>query len=73
MDVPEDLSGLLQAMAIDFPAILRGNLVGIYLWRSLTYNAFDETCSDVGRSDRRAFAIDREFLDRKSRCCGFYH
>jgi hypothetical protein len=27
----KDLSDLLQAMATDFPAILRGNLVGIYL------------------------------------------
>jgi hypothetical protein len=34
-------------MAADFPAILRGNLVGVYLWGSLTYDAFDETCSDV--------------------------
>src|SRR5215467_5564667 len=47
MDVPRDLSDLLQAMASDFPAILRGNLLGIYLWGSLTYGAFDETCSDV--------------------------
>jgi Aminoglycoside adenylyltransferase, C-terminal domain len=34
-------------VAADFPAILRGNLVGVYLWGSLTYDAFDETCSDV--------------------------
>lgn len=91
-------------MAADFPAILRGNLVGIYLWGSLTYNAFDETCSDVdcvaiterdvddrefselddwfnhkaaqnrwvSRLDMR-FVIDREQLDKSSRCCGFYH
>lgn len=104
MDVPEDLSKLLKAMATDFPAILRGNIVGIYLWGSLTYNAFDETCSDVDcigvtrrdlddrefskldewfknkqeknrwidRIDMR-FVIDGEFLDRSSRCCGFYH
>jgi len=84
--------------------MLRENLVGIYLWGSLTYEAFDETCSDVDcivvtgrdlddrefseldewfkktgernrwvkRIDMR-FVIDREFLDKRSRCCGFYH
>ncbi len=104
MNVPNDLSGLLQAMGTDFPAILRGNLVGIYLWGSLTYDAFDETCSDVdcvgvtrrdlddrefseldewfknkeeqnrwvARIDMR-FVIEHEFLDKASRCCGFYH
>jgi len=91
-------------MAADFPAILRDNLVGLYLWGSLTYDAFDETCSDVDlvavtqrdldarefseldawfankeqqnrwvpRIDMR-FVIDHEFLDKASRCCGFYH
>jgi hypothetical protein len=104
MNVPQDLSDLLQAMSTDFPAILRGNLVGIYLWGSLTYDAFDETCSDVDcvgvtrrdldhrefseldewfknkkkqnrwvkRIDMR-FVIEHEFLDKASRCCGFYH
>jgi len=104
MNVPKDLSDLLQAMGTDFPAILRGNLVGIYLWGSLTYDAFDETCSDVDcvgvtrrdlddrefseldkwfknkeeqnrwveRIDMR-FVIEHEFLDKASRCCGFYH
>src|ERR1700722_5887936 len=103
MDIPKDLSDLLQAMATDFPAILRGNLLGFYLWGSLTYRAFDEACSDVDcigvtrrdlddlefstvdewfknkkgenswvhRIDLR-FVIDREFLDKASRCCGFY-
>jgi predicted nucleotidyltransferase len=103
-NVPSDLSDLLQMIANDFPAILRGNLVGIYLWGSLTYDAFDERCSDVDcvavttrdlderefselgewfrkegeknrwvkRIDMR-FVIDREFLDKSSRCCGFYH
>lgn len=47
MNIPGDLSDLLQAMARDFPAILRENLVGIYLRGSLTYDAFDEGCSDV--------------------------
>lgn len=104
MNPPKDLSDLLQAMGTDFPAILRGNLVGIYLWGSLTYDAFDETCSDVDcvgvtrrdlderelseldvwfknkeeqnrwvkRIDMR-FVIEHEFLDKTSRCCGFYH
>ena len=47
MNIPKDLSDLLQAMATDFPAMLRENLVGIYLWGSLAYDAFDEACSDV--------------------------
>ena len=46
-NIPDDLSELLQVMATDFPAILSGNLVGIYLWGSLTYETFDETYSDV--------------------------
>lgn len=102
MNMPNDLSCLLQAMVTDFATILRGNLVGMYLWGSLTYDAFDETCSDVDcigvtrrdlddrefaeldewfkakknrwvdRLDMR-FVIDREYLDKASRCCGFYH
>ena len=103
-NIPKDLSSLLEAMATDFPAILHGNLVGIYVWGSLTYDAFDETCSDfdsvevtrrhlgdrefseldgwfktkaeqnrwVKRIDMR-FVIDRELLDKASRCCGFYN
>jgi hypothetical protein len=102
--IPKDLSNLLQVMATDFPAILREDLVGIYLWGSLTYNAFDATCSGVDsivvtrrdlddrefseldewfrnkrdqnrwveRIDMR-FVIENEFLDKASRCCGFYH
>jgi len=102
--IPKDLSDLLQEIAIDFPKILHGNLVGIHLWGSLTYDAFDEQCSDVDcvvvtsrdlderefseldawfrseeeknrwvkRLDMR-FVIDHEFLDKASRCCGFYH
>jgi hypothetical protein len=102
-NTPKDLSDLLQKMAADFPVILRGNLVGVYLWGSLTYDAFDATCSDVDcvgvtqrdlddrefseldrwfknkraqnrwvqRIDMR-FVIDHEFLDKASRCCGFY-
>ncbi len=102
--IPKDLANLLQVMATDFPAILREDLVGIYLWGSLTYNAFDATCSDVDsivvtrrdldhrefsevdewfrnkrgqnrwveRIDMR-FVVENEFLDKASRCCGFYH
>ena len=44
---PENLRALLDEMANDFPSILENNLVGIYLWGSLTYEAFDERCSDV--------------------------
>lgn len=103
-DIPTDLNELLRTLVTDFQAILRGNLVGIYLWGSLTYEAFDETCSDVdfivvtwrdldnrefseldewfrkaGERNRwvkrieMRFVIDGEFLDKTSRCCGFYH
>jgi Domain of unknown function (DUF4111) len=103
-NAPRDLSDLLAALATDFPAILRENLVGIYVWGSLSYDAFDERCSDVDcvvvtardlddhefceldewcqkkreqnrwvkRFDMR-FVVDHEFLDKASRCCGFYH
>ena len=46
-DIPEEIPTLLREMANDFPSILGNNLVGIYLWGSLTYEAFDERCSDV--------------------------
>jgi hypothetical protein len=103
-NIPDNLSELLQRMATDFPVILNSNLVGIYLWGSLSYEAFDETCSDVdcigvtrtdlddrqfseldewfmnnGRNNRwvsridMRFVIDHEFLNKRSRCCGFYH
>jgi len=103
-NIPQDLSHLLQVIATDFPVILGENLVGIYLWGSLTYDAFEEKSSDVDaivvatrnlddrefseldlwfknrgqrnrwvqRIDMR-FVIDHEFLDKASRCCGFYH
>jgi hypothetical protein len=101
--LPGGPSALLADIARDFPAMLRDNLVGIYLWGSLTYDAFDERCSDVdlivvtGRDIDDAefsaleqwfreatgrnrwterlemrFVIDGEFLDKRSRCCGFY-
>lgn len=46
-NIPENLSALLDEMANDLPQILENNLVGIYLWGSLTYEAFDANCSDV--------------------------
>jgi hypothetical protein len=63
-NIPKDLSELLQVMATDFPAILSANLVGIYLWGSLTYGAFDETCSDVDCIGvTRRDLDDREFSE----------
>jgi len=31
-NISKELFNFLEAMAVDFPAILQGNLVGIYLW-----------------------------------------
>jgi Domain of unknown function (DUF4111) len=47
MKIPDDLADLLRIIAAELPGILRGNLVGVYVWGSLTYDAFDEICSDV--------------------------
>ena len=47
MDVPGELSGFLATLTRDFPAMLGDTLVGIYLWGSLTYRAFDARHSDV--------------------------
>jgi predicted nucleotidyltransferase len=102
-NIPKDLGELLQEIAASFSGILRDNLVGIYLWGSLTYATFDEQCSDVdcivvtrrdlderefseldgwfknaGKHNRwveridMRFVIDTEFLDKSSKCCGFY-
>src|SRR5438445_12292440 len=63
-NIPKDLSSLLEAMAADFPAILHGNLVGIYVWGSVTYDAFDEICSDVDCVGvTRRDLDDREFSE----------
>ena len=74
MCVPEDLSELLRTIAADFPEILGGNLVGIYLWGSLTYDAFDEACSDVDfvvvtrrDLDEREFSDLDEWFQRKGK------
>lgn len=47
MKISDDLADLLRIIAAELPGILRGNLVGVYVWGSLTYDAFDEICSDV--------------------------
>ncbi len=41
------------------PAIIDGNLVGIYLWGSLSYGTFDRRCSDVD-----AVVVTRRDLSR---------
>ncbi len=46
-NIPEEIPTLLAEMANDFPSLLENNLGGIYLWGSLTNEAFDERCSDV--------------------------
>lgn len=64
MNLPADLSDLLRQMADDLPPILHGNLVGIYLWGSLTYDAFDPACSDVDLvAVTERDLDDREFSD----------
>ena len=61
-NIPEEIMTLLEEMANDFPSILENNLVGIYLWGSLTYEAFDERCSDVdGIVVTRRDVNDEEF------------
>jgi predicted nucleotidyltransferase len=65
-NIPKDLSELFQVMVTELPAILRGNLVGIYLWGSLAYAAFDERCSDVDLVAVTASDLDdREFSELK--------
>jgi hypothetical protein len=59
-NIPEKLSALLVALANDFPALLEGNLVGIYLWGSLTYDAFDAQCSDAD-----AIVVTREDISER--------
>ena len=74
MNIPKDLRDLLQAIATDFATIICGNLVGIYLWGSLTYDAFDETCSDIDcvgvtrrdLDDREFFELDEWFKNKEA-------
>ena len=65
--VPAELAALLQSIAADYPFLLKENLVGIYLCGSLSYDAFDERCSDIDLVVvTRRDASDAEFatLDR---------
>lgn len=70
-NIPESLSALLEKMARDFPSLLENNLVGIYLWGSLTYESFDERCSDVDviivtrrDIDEREFSALEKWFDK---------
>lgn len=44
---PESVSKLLADIVVDFPDLLGNDLVGIYLYGSLTQNAFDAERSDI--------------------------
>jgi hypothetical protein len=44
---PEKILDLLKAISEKLPVILKGDLTGIYLYGSLTQNAFDEATSDI--------------------------
>jgi hypothetical protein len=48
-NISKDLCDLFRLNPADFPAIVRENLVGIYLWGSLTYDAFDDAVGDYLR------------------------
>ena len=48
-NISKDLCDLFRLISADFPAIVRENLVGIYLWDSLTYGAFDDAVGDYFR------------------------
>ena len=64
MNVPEELSHFLSKLGRDFPALLGDQLVGIYLWGSLTYHAFDARHSDVDCIVvTQRDLTDREFSD----------
>jgi hypothetical protein len=64
-------------MCADFPVILHGNLVGLYLWGSLTYQAFDPGCSDVDcvavtrrdLDDREFAELDQWFKEQARKNC----
>jgi hypothetical protein len=48
-NISKDLCDLFRLISADFPAIVRENLVGICLWGSLTYDAFDDAVGDYFR------------------------
>lgn len=63
MRIPDDIAELLRVITAELPLILAGNLVGVYIWGSLTYDAFDESCSDVDLVAVTQWDIDeREFV-----------
>ena len=45
--VPKEVSELLEKVRVGLPVILSGNLTGVYLYGSLTQDAFDPARSDV--------------------------
>lgn len=45
--IPTEIKKLLQALKIELPKILGQDLFGIYVYGSLTYNAFNPATSDV--------------------------
>jgi hypothetical protein len=61
VDVPIEVEQLKQEIARDFPGMLEGNLVGIYLWGSLTYEAFDSEASDIDC----VVVLERDLNDRE--------
>ena len=64
MNVPDELSHFLSKLKRDFPTMLGSQLVGIYLWGSLTYQAFDARHSDVDCIVVTEHDLtDREFSD----------
>ena len=44
---PEELLTLLNQISRDYPTLLGDHLVGVYVWGSLSYNAFEPEHSDV--------------------------
>jgi hypothetical protein len=45
--IPSEVSGLLRDLSANLPILLRGNLVGIYQYGSLTQHAFNPKRSDI--------------------------
>ena len=45
--IPSKLSSLLQSLTVQLPVLLGRNLVGVYLYGSVTHNGFNPKRSDV--------------------------
>ena len=54
--IPKQVATLLQDLTTHLPTILGKNLVGIYLYGSLTQRAFNPQCSD-GTTDHWPVAL----------------